>query len=264
MSIFLALDSDRRSIATDPSHDFVIDFEPPIRLDNKPGCLWSLALINLKTWYSFYNISAPLYNNATFTFNGNTHTISPGVYNLFQMSAAMNALIQTTDPGFFISLVPNDPHLTVLVNVITAAGILNIDPLLPANAGSQLYKLLGFSDALAAVPMVGPSITEGDLVADVTNGIDVLYVNCNIVHGTYTGQTTGEVIFSFQPNKPPGRALDFTPINPLYLPIVEQSNYIRSIRLYITDNLGRPVDFNGETFSYILHCKLISLDCARA
>lgn len=244
MSINLAVDSDRRTNLNDPTHNFTVDFEPAIRLDNRPGHVWTLGLVNLKAWYSFYNISASQYSNSTFIYNATTYTITDGVYNIDQLNAAMQALIGSTD----VTLLTLDSQLKIAVQV--TAGTLDFSV-------GDFYKLLGFDSTQAATPIVGPDTVVGNNVADVTNGIDTLYVNCNAVQGSWTGGSAGQVIFSFIPNKPPGRALDYSPVNIIYLPVVEQTGYLRSLQMYITDNLGRPVNFNGETISYIIHMKQI-------
>lgn len=244
MSIFLAIDSDKRSNTSDFTHDFIIDFDPAIRLDNRAGHVWTLGLVNLKCWYSFYNISASQYNNATFIYNATTYTIEDGVYNIDQLNTAIQALIGSTD----VTLLTLDSQLKIAVSV--TAGTLDFSV-------GNFYTLLGFDSTQGSTPIVGPDTVVGNNVADVTNGIDTLYVNCNVVQGSWTGSTSGEVIFSFIPNKPPGRALDYSPVNIIYLPVVEQTGYLRSLRMYITDNLGRPVDFNGETISYLIHMKQI-------
>lgn len=246
MSILLAIDSNKRSNLSDPTHNFTIDFSPAINLTNRPGYVWTIGLVNLKCWYSFYNLSAGLYNNTSFIYNATTYTIPDGVYNITQLNTTIQALIGSTN----VSLLTLDSQLKIAVGV--TAGTLDLSV-------GNFYTLLGFDAGQAAAPLVGPANVIGNNVADVTNGIDVLYVNCNVVNASFSGARSGQVLFSFVPNKGPGRNLDFSPVNVIYLPVNEQTGYLRQLQLYITDNLGRIVDFNNEDFAYILHLKEIPI-----
>ena len=247
MSLNLTLSSNDRSNVNDKTHDFKVKFEPPINLSTpREGYIWTMGLKSMKCWYSFYNIDASAYSNATFIWNATTYTITDGVYNIFQLQSAVDALIGAGNVT--LQILESQLKIAIIVN----SGTLDLSV-------GDLYKLFGFSPAQAATPMVAVSTTIGDNVADVTNGIDNLYVNCDLATGTWTGKFAGSVIFEFVPNKLPGRNLEYNPINIVYLPIKLQTGYIREMRFWITDNLGRKVNFNGEDFVYTIHLKQVRI-----
>jgi len=258
MSFLIALDSTNRQVPQEPTHNFTTFFDPPLALYKKPGHAWHVALHKLNCWYSFYNISAADYNNHQIgvDFGGGMQylTIPDGIYNIYQLSDAINSLILTAGGvAGNVTLVPNFPRLRIILQI---SGGYEVD-LDPNNipGGSTLYQLLGFSLAQVTGGNITVS-TEGANVADITNGIDNLYVNCSLVRGSWFRSKSSRVLFSFIPDSPPGSSIQVIPQVPIYLPVEDGTDYIREINMKITDNEDRIVDFNGEDFQYLLHFEL--------
>lgn len=257
----IALDSSTRQITAQPTDNFTTQFDPPLPLYRKPGKTWMVSLHKLNCWYSYYNISAALYNNNKIRIDvgaGFQDIIIPdGVYNIYQLSDKIKEIIAAPpisgNPAF-VSIVPNFPELRIILQIDAGSGY-SID-LNPATA-SDFYILLGFSAAQVAAPIT--VTTQGADVGNVTVGIDNLYVNCSLVRGSWFRSKSGRVIFSFVPNTPPGSNIEIIPQQPIYLPIDDGTDHIREITMSITDNEGRRVDFNGEDFQYLLHFKLMEI-----
>ena len=258
MSFTVALDSTQRENTTEPTHNFTTTFNPPIQTYNKEGYMWAVGLVKANLWYSFFNIIDSQYNNAQFRWVDelavvHDFTIPDGVYNIYQLSTVIQENITAQGgTGSNISIVPNFPELKIQL-VITPGSFYEVDL-----SVSDFYKLLGFTDTQALSGNI-TSTTQGDLVGDITNGIDNLYINCDIVAGSWYNSDSSSVLHSFVPNSPPGSNLDIVPIKIIYLPVKEQTDYLRSIRMYITDNQGRFVNLNGEDTQYLLHFKLIEI-----
>lgn len=274
MSFLVTLDSTRRSNPSEKTDSYVTVFNPGLTLYKKEGYMWTVALVTANMWYSFYNLSASLYQNTVLEVsddNGATFwpiTIPDGVYNIYDLNSIIQSLI-TSNPnlglGSSVSLIPNFNRLRINVSITPASGYqVRFDPVLTNPNGSDFYKLLGFDFAQAAATMITPITDasgpiEGVLVGDITNGLDNLYITCSLVRGSYFGGGLSKVLYSFVPNSAPGSSIRIDVTNPIGVPINIDNDTIREIRMSVVDNLGRRVDFNNEDIQYLLHFKLIEI-----
>lgn len=263
MSLLIALDSSQRTNSSDNTDDFTTSFSPAPALYKKPGYAWMVALHKANLWYSFYNVSDALYNNNTFLINLGAGfvpiTLDNGIYNINQLNVEIQSKITAAGgTGASVAIVPDFPRLKIGLYIDSTSGyIVDLD-----GNNSNLYKLFGFTLAQATTTYDGITpgpVVFGDLTADITNGLDNLYINCNLVRGSWFGSKTGRTLYSFTPSVPPGASIEIVINNPIYLPIDEQSGMIKEIRMYITDNQGRRVDFNGEDMQFLLHFKLVEI-----
>lgn len=258
MSFTIALSSDLRENTNQPTHDFEIEFTPPITTYNKDGYKWAVGLIRANGWYSYFNISETKYQNSTFTYVDELDvvhnlTIPDGNYNIYQLSERIQSLITLNGGiGSNISIIPNFPELKIILS-IEPGSLYEVDL-----STSNFYTLLGFTEAQATGGNITVT-TQGDLVGDITNGIDNIYINCNLIRGSWFNSKSSNVLYSYVPESPPGSNLNIVPQKVVYMPIDQQTDYIRSIRIWQTDNLDRSVDFNNESWQYLLHFKLIEL-----
>lgn len=251
MSILLALSSSNRSRGV--TDDYFIDFPQAISLEQKPGYKWTVALHKVSSWYSWYNVSQ-LYGNNVLRYSpdgGATWkviTIPGGQYSYTQLDSAINALIVANgDTANQINILANFSELKFILKV-TAPYQVDL-------SFGNLYQLLGFSSAQIA--SVITSTTQGLLSANIQNGVDEIYVNCSLVNGSWFNNVgAGEVLNSFLPNSPAGSNILITYTNPIYVPLRSDTQYIRSVHVYLRDNLGRRVDLNGENLNLILHLKM--------
>jgi hypothetical protein len=274
MSFLVTLDSTRRSNQSEATDNFVQVFNPGLTLYKKEGYMWTVALITANMWYSFYNISEPLYQNSKLEVSddgGATfHVIQipDGIYNIYDLNSRIQSLI-TSNPslgaGSNVSLIPNFNQLKIGLFITPASNYqVRFDPVLTNPNGSNFYKLLGFDFAQANATMGSPitdasGVVEGVLVGDITNGLDVLFITNSLVRGSYYAGGLSKVLYTFTPNSPPGSSIRLDITNPIYVPINVDNDTIREIRMAIVDNLGRRVDFNGEDIQYLLHFKLIEM-----
>lgn len=257
MSFLIALDSTTRQIPTDPTDNFITSFDPPLPLYRKAGHAWHVSLHKLNCWYSFYNISASLYQNNIIGIDIGAgmvyYTIPDGIYNINQLNSTIQEFIANAggNPSF-LAIIPNFPELRIILQ-IDPTSLYQVD--LNPGTSSNFYTLLGFT--LGQVTAGNITVTtQGVDVGNITNGIDNLYVNCSLVRGSWFRSKSGRVLFSFVPDTAPGSNIEIIPNTPIYLPIDDGTDHIRDIRMSITDNEGRRVDFNGEDFQYLLHFRL--------
>lgn len=274
MSFLVSLDSTRRSNLTDPTDNYVTVFTPNLQLYKKEGYAWMVALHKATMWYSFYNISESLYQNSKLEVSDDggatLHVIQipDGIYNIYDLNSRIQSLItsnRSLGAGSNVSLIPNFNQLKIGVYITPASNYqVRFDPVLTNPNGSNFYLLLGFDFAQAAATMITPiddasGVVEGVNVADITNGLDNLYITCSLARGSYFGGQISKTLYSFVPNSPPGSSIEVIPQNVIYCPIDDQNGNIREIRMAVVDNLGRRVNFNGEDIQYLLHFKLIEI-----
>ena len=79
---------------------------------------------------------------------------------------------------------------------------------------------------------------------NITNSIDVLNINTTAINDSIVdGINTNTIAMIPTDNLTRSYPFTFEPRRPLYCPV--SSNTISEMRFYVTDSLGRPVDFNG-------------------
>ena len=84
----------------------------------------------------------------------------------------------------------------------------------------------------------------GTKLPNITNSIDVLNINTTaIIDSIVDGVNTNTIAMIATDNLTRSYPFAFEPRRPLYCPV--SSNTISEMRFYVTDSLGRPVDFNG-------------------
>lgn len=249
MSFLITLSSDDRDTARFPdSGDFSIIFSDPIELGSTDRP-WEMAYVSGGISYSFPNVSATLYNNAQFTYNNGvvdkSFTIEEGTYTFAALNSAIQAGITALgDVGTNIELLPN---YSTFKTILTTLGGYTVD-----FSTSDLYQLFGFSAAQIAAPLGGTVISAN--VADITRSVDTLLIRCDIVAGSVNGREAADVVYSFIPDTFPGGVINVFPPQKIYLPI-NPIKQIQRMRVYITDQLNRPVNFRGETTSYMFHLR---------
>lgn len=271
MSFLVSLDSNKRSNQSDSTDDFITTFLPNLQLYRKEGHAWMVALHKATLNYSWYNLSAPLYQNTVLEVSDDgvnyyPITIPDGIYNYIQLSNRIQSLITSNvnlGLGSSVSLQANFSQLRLGVFITPGSGyFVRFDPVLTNPNGSNFYKLLGFDFAQAAATMITPindasGVVEGVNPGNITFDVSNIYLTCSLVRGSYLGGQLSKTLYSFIPNSPPGSYLEVVPNVPVYVPIEDSNGNIREIRMAIVDNFGRRVDLNGEASQYLLHFQLL-------
>lgn len=248
--MLLTLDSS--TLTGQTSHDFSVDFSSPINVNNG---IHELALIKANLWYSFYNVSTQ-YNNNTFQYTNNlaqvrTVTIPNGNYTIIQLNNYLHYVMKNNGDYTVVSGVDTfdieiEPNYSTLRTIITLTNgyIINLST-------SKFNELLGWNSGVYS----HNGSLDGQNVANINNSINTLQIHCDIISQSYKNSVMGDVLYTFVPNKPPGSNLEIVPETELiYLPI-RIPDYITKIRMYITDQNNRIIDFNGEPTTYLLHLR---------
>ena len=217
--------------------NFLIKFNPPLKLD--PEMKHSLAIDRLTMTYSWYNIRSS-YKNNTIKYsndrgvNWNTITFKDGMYSYTDINDYLHQYMEQ-----------KNHHTT------DQQGIhININFIL-----STYRVLISFSDDKFQLDLRGTDFGEligllvtkteyGTKLPNITNSIDVLNINTNaIMDSIVDGINTNTIAMIPTDNLTRSYPFTFEPSRPLYCPV--SSNNISEMRFYVTDSLGRPVDFNG-------------------
>ena len=113
---------------------------------------------------------------------------------------------------------------------------------------TEFGDLIGFEKKLIT------STEYGSKLPNITNSIDVLNINTSaITDSIVNGINTNTIAVIPTDNLTRSFPFTFEPKRPLYCPL--SSFNIDEMRIYVTDSLGRPVNFNGIDWfmTLILH-----------
>lgn len=204
---------------------------PAIKLD--PNKRHEMALIRLETYNSIPNVDEN--NIIRYEINGETYdiVIPTGAYEL----SHINEVIQNK---------LNRPNaFEILANNNTLKSIIRINETgvkVHFNHENSMKDLLGFNEE--TVEGIGEH--EGSSIVNILK-VNSIFVNCDLVSGSFVNGSPEPVLYSFFPNVPPGYKVIETPGSPVYLPVSQ--DYIESIRLWLTDQDRNAINLRGETLT---------------
>ena len=223
--------------------NFLIKFKPPLKLD--PEMKHSLAIDRLTMTYSWYNIRSSYKNNTIkYTNDGganwNTITFKDGMYSYTDINDYLHQYMEkqnhhTTDQQgnkvFHININFILSTYRVLISFSDAQYQLDL-------RGTDFGELIGFEKKLVTKTEYGTKLPN------ITNSIDVLNINTTAINDSIVdGINTNTIAMIPTDNLARSYPFTFEARRPLYCPV--SSNTISEMRFYVTDSLGRPVDFNG-------------------
>jgi hypothetical protein len=244
--MLIKLDSSNQ---TQPSHDFSIRFANFVLSRKKE---YQIALRRASIWYSFFNLAQSFGNNTLeYSHDGGTTwttiTIDDGIYGISDLQTAIQNALRANN------------HYQVVagadvfdIKIVGNLSTLKVDITLTNNfqirfgSGTKFNELLGWN---TGTYMASGS---GQNPANITRSVNSLLIHCSLATGNFENGTSSDLLYSFVPAQNPGTLIDVNPQgSPIYLPINTDQN-IQSIRMYLTDQLGRPIDLNGENTTYLL------------
>ena len=235
METILFFDSHSSQI-TGTSQNFQASFNPPLLLDEKKT--YEIALINSTIWYSWFNINTT--NNQIRIFDGKawkTLVIPRGAYNLTDINRYIQRKIENED-GITI-----EPNFNTLHSEIYLKHGYKVDFDIP----SSLAPVLGFSKKLV------DTTSTSDFIVNITDTHNIL-IHCSLVSEAYLNGRTGDVIYSFSPDKPPGFQLNIQPNEKTFLPLTK-TDRISDVIMRITDQDGKELNLNNERTTFSLHLR---------
>jgi len=235
-------------LCSDKGSDWTTPLQHPLYLDADKH--YEIALISLETFYSIPNIREDnnklVYSRDTGR-TWETIEIPIGSYEIDQLNAAIRASTPNRD-AFRIA-----PNLATLCTVFFVTDInYKVDM-----SKSSIRTVLGFNEQNK---LGKPNILEaGRYQSDnVVNIFDIanIFCHCDLVSGSYFKGDLSSVVYSFFPAVGVGHKIIQRPSQPLYLPISKRGS-INRIRLWITDQNGKLIDFREEDITVRLHIRSI-------
>ena len=230
--------SDINLTFTSDKSDFTTKIYPPLNLDlNK----WSIGLACLDTYYSFTNINTG--NNCLKYSNdsGTTWidlTIPVGCYGITHINEAIKEHVQ----GF--ELTPNLITLGSVINISNETLRINF------NVDNSIASVLGFDKT----KILSSGINKSEDIVKILE-INSILVNCDIISNSYLNGINSAIIYSFFPNVIPGGKIIKEPGTITFLSI--NRSFIESIRIWLTDQDGKLIDFRGEKITARLMLKYL-------
>lgn len=235
-------------ILTGNKSDFLTNLNPPLKLDEDRE--YSIALVNLETYYSFPNIEEGKNNKLRYSpDNGKNFyeiELKTGAYEIaaindviFQKMKAKGHYDSSNDAAHF-KIFPNAQ--TLKVNITLKSGyIIDFRP------DNSLRGLFGFESKEYSA-LINESTNLVNIMA-----VNSILVNIDVIEGAYVNKTIKPVIYSFFPDVSPGYKIVETPRNLVYLRMSRKQ--ISNINVRITDQDGKLLNLRGENITIRLHIK---------
>lgn len=236
----------------DPS-DFLVQFRPSINLDTLK---YEVAISKINTWFTSINITS---GNIRWSDDGGSswHNIAipTGNYTVSSINDLLKKYQEdegvhdtsgtTTKYGISVTsnYATNKVEITIDNTINSGANDFRWD-LTDAGDSSNIRDFLGFDDQVISTGASTKTVFPGDNIANVNNNVDAWQIRTDLHRNAYGDGGTSNVIFQFVPQVPPSAHIDIEPLHLQFYQVNRQ--VIDSIRVKLTDNLGRKIDLNGE------------------
>lgn len=214
---------------------------------------YSLALHSASLWYSWANVAAP---NNVLTYspdNGATWkavTIPAGNYGLDDINNYLHSVMKINNDFTVVSSVDTF-DITIGANYNTLRTKVTVSNNYRLDMTNGIRLLFGFESQIIT------ATKESENLADISGGIDSLLIQCDIIQGSYLNNRSGQSLAAFLPSTPPGGSISVQPRSLIFCDVYV--DIIRSIRITVTDQTGRLIDFRGEGSTYLLELKVEKL-----
>jgi len=236
---------------TDTKSDFTINLSPPIYLD--PNKKYEAALLSISLYNSIPNITE---ENNKFKYSSDEGkswkiiTLNKGSYELqaindeIQRQMIINEDYDAENNKFYITLSADIAELKSIIDIT------NKKYLVDFNVENCIGPTLGFFREETETSKyfhkkIGIGYNKSQNIVDITK-INLVLVNIDIISGSYVNGNQSPCIYSFDPYKvPPGYKLDERPNPTLIFYPINRTN-IHKLRIWLTDQNNKPVDFRGE------------------
>ena len=235
--------------------DFTTKYSPSIILD--PTKKYEAALLSIDLYNSIPNITD---ENNVFKYSqdrGETWFFISLDTGSYQLSAINDELQRQMINNGHFDRTNNLAYLSITANISTLKSIIHIthpEYQIDFNVPSSISSVLGFSRN-TVLRGESQEYTESPNIVDIIK-INSILVNVDIIMGSYVNGLNTSAIYSFYPNVSPGYKIVERPIPSLiYYPVSRTE--ISSIRCWLTDQNGDPVDLRGERVTLRISIKEI-------
>ena len=234
-------------IVSDNKSNFNTRFDPKLELDRDK--VYEIALVNLKTYYSFPNIDE---TNNIFVYspdNGNSWVKIKIPEESYEIDDINNTIQYEMEKRGHYDSINEDYYINISANSNTLKSVIiqEKDYQVDFNHQNSLAKVLGFT---------GTKYTEGfhesENVVNILS-INSILINIDIISGSYVNGTTKNTIYSFFPKVSPGYKITESPVNLVYLPVTLDNIY--SLTVSITDQDDNLLNLRNEKVTIRFHIR---------
>ena len=232
----------RQKIGQNKAEDFIIKFDPVLKLQN--GMKHEMALDKITMTYSWHNITDEYQNNQIkYSPDGGTSwktvTFVNGMYSYSDINDYIHDRMKenghkTTDSNHNVVY-----NINIIFVLSTFKVFIDIDNNYQLDLrNSKFGELIGFTEKILT------KSEYGSILPNITNSIDVIYINTDaITNSILNGVNTNTLAVIPTDNLTRSFSFTFEPRRLLFNE-VSQLN-ISQMRFYITDSLGRPIRLNN-------------------
>lgn len=214
----------------------------------------TLEVRNATIWWTVLNVEAGV--NDAFRFITDNPlvttdiTIEPGLYDVSSLNSAVNAGLVNAGLASGLITIVGDNATQKVILVFSA-----LDQRVEWVATS-FWELTGFNNGQfvpAAGFTTGPFSESAPNVANFSDVSNFLVHTTLVQRGIPTGDQDFQMIASIPINVPPGSQQTYEPQNPVKLNTDQwRGQRFNQATFWITDQLNRSLDFNGEDFTLLV------------
>lgn len=165
--------------------------------------------------------------------------IPVGSYEVSALARVLKSLVENLNPDYRFALHPN-------VNTFESELLCNRD--ISFAAPNSVGPLLGFERVELPANTLHRS---GRLIT--IDPLTCIRITCNVAAGAFVNGVRSRAIYDFFPSVPPGFQIAESPRNLIYYPIA--TDRLDRVRVTITDQNSKLVDFRGEPITVRLHVR---------
>ena len=222
--------------------DFTVNLTSPIDLENTK---WNIALSSLRLYYTWFNISAALGNNVFKYFNGTTNrvlTLEDGTYSFSHLVEHIQDKMITL--GDYTPGTPNVFSINFYLD--TSDGFVSLSL---SNSYTVNFTNMPIRTVFGAGSVVYTTNSVFPNKADIDLSNNAIFLHLDIISGnSYINGSPSDVILSFQVDTSESGLIEITP--PVFKYIgISRTDYISTMRLYLTNQSGTPINLNGSPLS---------------
>jgi len=215
---------------TGNSSELSCDFFPPIEVSKNA----KICLLGFQTNNSIPNVNEKC-NNICFIYNKNSdcdsYTLPTGSYELNEIEAAIKRVLHNTDTLFELKADNNTLKCSMFCSETVDFSKTN-----------SIGQLLGFKNN-----KYGANVNhESDTLVNITK-TNCIYIESNLVMGSFVNGKQCHTIHEFYPNVPPGYKIIEVPSHLVFYPL--NSTSITHASIVLKNQVNELIDLRGEPVS---------------
>ena len=212
---------------------------------------YEIAMVRFESYNTYYNVTAA---NNQFSYTTplgavRAFTITPGAYQVADINAYIQSQMSangdyTTTPASGVV----NYGISVAANINTSRCVITLVTGYSVNftIANSIRSLLGFNSEI-----INAATNTSESIIKIQN-FSILCINCDLVSNSYLNSSSSQILRVISNTLVPvGYKIIVEPNNQIFLPIKHLSGF-SDFRVWITDENGNLINFNGETITITL------------